>query len=297
MDVSSERDELTIADTIGILRMPGVRPRRCSAGLGWPGMYVSTQLERPYRARFAAVRSHLVILHLNGPVTVTAGAGGAARRSTLPAGGFFLHPAGEELAATLGGDLRTVHVNLDDALLREAAGGRPVRLASHHRRYDPMIERLLLAMDDALRHWQPSARTYADHLAAMLAAHLVYRYNLSGPKDEPPPGGSRLADRQLGEAIDMMRLRLAEPIPLADLAAAASLSTSQLIRRFKAATGLTPHRYLVRLRLRQAVRELRDGDRPIAEIAVSCGFSHQEHLTRTMRARLGTTPAQVRRGG
>lgn len=297
MDVSCERDELTIADTIGILRMPRVRPERSSVGLGWPGMYVSTQLERPYRASFAAVRSHLLILHLNGPVTVTAGAGGAARRTTLPPGGFFLHPAGEELAAALGGDLRTVHVNMDDALLREAAGGRQVRLVSRHRRYDPMIERLLVAMDDVLRHWQPSARTYVDHLAAMLAAHLVYRYNLSRPPDRPPPGSSPLADRQLGEAVDMMRLRLAEPIPLADLAAAASLSTSQLIRRFKAATGLTPHRYLVRLRLRQAVRELRDGDRPIAEIAVACGFSHQEHLTRTMRARLGTTPAQVRRAG
>ncbi|MER6926050.1 AraC family transcriptional regulator [Streptomyces spiralis] len=30
-------------------------------------------------------------------------------------------------------------------------------------------------------------------------------------------------------------------------------------------------------------------------MAVACGFSHQEHLTRVMRARLGTTPAALRR--
>ena len=35
---------------------------------------------------------------------------------------------------------------------------------------------------------------------------------------------------------------------------------------------------------------------PIAEIAVRCGFSHQEHLTRVMRAHLDTTPGAVRRG-
>ena len=33
----------------------------------------------------------------------------------------------------------------------------------------------------------------------------------------------------------------------------------------------------------------------IAEVAVRRGFSHQEHLTRVMRARLGATPAAVRR--
>jgi AraC family transcriptional regulator len=68
-----------------------------------------------------------------------------------------------------------------------------------------------------------------------------------------------------------------------------------LTRRFKAATGLTPHRYLMRLRLEQAVRDLRTTLRPIADIAVACGFSHQEHLTRTMRVQLGTTPGEVRR--
>lgn len=36
---------------------------------------------------------------------------------------------------------------------------------------------------------------------------------------------------------------------------------------------------------------------PIPDVAVHCGFSHQEHLTRVMRAKLGTTPAAVRRAG
>jgi AraC family transcriptional regulator len=91
--------------------------------------------------------------------------------------------------------------------------------------------------------------------------------------------------------------RLAEPVPLADLAALAGLSVSQFSRQFKARTGLPPHRFLLRLRVEQAGLLLRTGTDPIAEIAVRCGFSHQEHLTRVLRAQLGTTPAALRRAG
>jgi AraC family transcriptional regulator len=42
---------------------------------------------------------------------------------------------------------------------------------------------------------------------------------------------------------------------------------------------------------------LRTGTEPIADIAVRCGFSHQEHLTRVLRSHLGTTPAALRREG
>jgi AraC family transcriptional regulator len=94
-----------------------------------------------------------------------------------------------------------------------------------------------------------------------------------------------------------MEQRLAEPLPISDLAAAASLSVSQFTRQFRASTGESPHQHLLRLRLDQACRLLRTGTSSIGEVAVSCGFSHQEHLTRVMRARLGTTPAAVRRAG
>ncbi|MER6798795.1 AraC family transcriptional regulator, partial [Amycolatopsis mediterranei] len=114
------------------------------------------------------------------------------------------------------------------------------------------------------------------------------------PEPEPARG---LSDRQFARVRDLMAERLAEPVPLADLAALAGLSVSQFSRRFKARTGLPPHRYLLRLRVEQAGLLLRTGDDPIAEIAVRCGFSHQEHLTRVLRAQLGTTPAALRRSG
>jgi AraC family transcriptional regulator len=286
--------ELGLLDTNGILRLPWVEPDRTSAGLGWPDLYVSTQHEQPYRAAFDPAHTHLLVLHLNGPVTVRRGRAELTSSELVPPGGLFLHPAGRELTVELGGRLDTVHVYLADTALQAAWNGdRSVELAEELGTTDPLVEQLILALDGVVRRWEPAARTYVDHLGGLLAAHLIRGHSTgNGPL---PAGG--LSDRELAEVRDLMASRLAEPLPLADLAAVTGLSVSQFTRRFKAATGQTPHRFLVRLRVDAAGRLLRAGDLPIAEVAVNCGFSHQEHLTRVMRAQLGTTPAALRRAG
>jgi AraC family transcriptional regulator len=286
--------EIGPADTIGILRQPWIAPARTSTGLGWDGIYLSTQSERPYRADFSAATTHLVILHLDGPVRVRRSDGKLTRARTVPPGGLFLHPAGADLTVELGGDLHTVHIYLDDRVVREAAAepgaDSQVRLAQEFGSCDPLVEQLVLALDRLVRNWEPSARTYADQLRATLATHLVRAHR---QLDEPAAG--RLSQRQLAQVRALMAARLAEPIPLSDLAATTALSVSQFSRRFRATTGEPPHRYLIRLRLDQARRMLQTTTAPIAEVAIGCGFSHQEHLTRVMRAKLGTTPAALRR--
>jgi AraC family transcriptional regulator len=302
--------ELGLPDTNGILRQPWVHPDRTSAGLGWDRLYVSTQHEQPYRATFAPADTHLLILHLSGPVTVSRGRTRLTSSRRIPAGGLFLHPAGRDLTVQLGGRLDTVHVYLADAALQEAGdaadGGRPVRLAEELGSADPLVEQLMLTLDGLVRGWEPSARTYADQLTALLAAHLVRRHSRTGDVDSGDDTGADvgrrrsavgLSQRQFGAVRALMEQRLAEPLPLADLAAVTGLSVSQFARRFKTATGEAPHQFLMRLRVEQACRLLRTGRAPIAEVAVACGFSHQEHLTRVIRTRLDTTPAAIRRVG
>lgn len=285
--------ELGLADTVGILGRPGVRPRSSSSGLGWEHLYLSAQEEQPYRAEFDPAPTHLLILHLSGPVTVRRGRGAGLRSQKIHAGGLFLQPAGRTLAVELGDRLDTIHAYLTDEALRDANDGRPVELCEELGATDPLTEQLMLALESAVRHWEPSARTYTDQLTGMLAAQLVRRHH-SGP-DAPPPARAGLSARQLSAVRDLMGQRLADPLPIADLAAAASLSVSQFTRQFRASTGQSPHQFLLKLRLDQACRLLRAGSAPIGEVAVDCGFSHQEHLTRVMRARLGTTPAALRR--
>jgi AraC family transcriptional regulator len=287
--------ELGLLDTNGVLRLPWVLPDRTSTGLGWDRLYVSTQHERPYRATFDPAGTHQLILHLNGPVTVRRGRSRLTSSQLVPPGGLFLHPAGCQLAVELGGQLDTVHVYLADEALQDSSSGGPVELAEELGVTDPLVEQLMLALDGVVRQWQPTARTYVDHLGGLLAAHLVRTH--STHRKPSPPTAAGLTDRQLARVRALMASRLAEPLPLADLAAEAGLSVSQFTRRFRGATGLAPHRFLIRLRVDAACRLLRSGSLPIAEIAASCGFSHQEHLTRVLRAHLGITPGALRKTG
>jgi AraC family transcriptional regulator len=290
--------ELGLGDTQGILLRPEVRPARTSAGLGWRQLYLSTQRELPYHAAFDGGRSHMLILHLDGPVTVRHGQRGLTSTARVPAGGVVVHPADTEVDIELGGRLNTVHAYLTDEALQEASDGRrPVRLGGEPGGTDPLLEQLLLALDRVVRDRQPGDRTYADQLAVTVAAQLARHYGTHRNVSPKPAGSSGLSDRRFTAVRELLDARLAGALPLEDMAGVVGLSVSQFARAFKARTGQPPHRYLMRLRMERAVRLLRTSTLPIADVSARCGFSHQEHLTRVLRAQLGTTPAALRRSG
>jgi AraC-like DNA-binding protein len=91
-------------------------------------------------------------------------------------------------------------------------------------------------------------------------------------------------------AKEYIHQRVGSPLRLDDLAAAVGFSKFHLLRTFKAATGLTPWRYQVQLRLSVARDMLREGA-PASQVAVICGFFDQSHFTRLFRASFGITPA------
>jgi AraC-like DNA-binding protein len=88
--------------------------------------------------------------------------------------------------------------------------------------------------------------------------------------------------------------RYDEALRLNELAAIAGLSTHHLVRVFRAETGLTPHAYVVDVRVRRARELLRAGIGPAAAAGL-VGVADQAHLTRAFKARLGVGPGAYRR--
>ncbi len=108
------------------------------------------------------------------------------------------------------------------------------------------------------------------------------------------------ATRDPGRIAPVLRRladRGAEPQPLAELARAAGLSRYHFLRTFKAATGVTPHQWLLRARLRDAARRLATTAAPVTQIALEVGFEDLSNFIRSFRAEFGVSPGRYRTAG
>jgi AraC-like DNA-binding protein len=151
---------------------------------------------------------------------------------------------------------------------------------------DPEGFRLFTEAHVALEH-SLDALAGEELLLRAYSRLLVRHADVRPPALGREPGG-------MTRVRDAIEQRYSESLTLAELADIARVSTYHLVRAFRAEVGLTPHAYLVDVRVRRA-RDLLRADRPPAEVALRVGFADQAHLTRAFKARLGVTPGAYRR--
>ena len=107
--------------------------------------------------------------------------------------------------------------------------------------------------------------------------------------------GAVVGDKRVEKVIALMRESAADCGSMSDIAVAMGMSHRQLDRRFKAATGLTPQQYLIRVRIEQACQRLRETEEDLSEIAFDLGFCDQSAFTAQFRKRMGLTPRKYRK--
>ncbi|RDI55336.1 AraC family transcriptional regulator [Nocardia mexicana] len=128
---------------------------------------------------------------------------------------------------------------------------------------DPLVEETIRAVGGTGAVDDP----YTEAAAALLTIHLLTR-DTRLPADYTPAQ----ENPRVRAAIAMMRERLALSAAAARFGEV-SLSVNHLVRAFEEATGVNPHRYLMRLRIDEAKRLFRETDLTVAQIAGRCGFS------------------------
>ncbi len=109
--------------------------------------------------------------------------------------------------------------------------------------------------------------------------------------------GPNRAPGDRGGIVDVIRYleaHLGQSHPLADLASIAGLSRFHFLRTFKRVTGVTPHQWLLRARLREAARRLASSREPITGIALTVGFDDLSNFIRSFRAEFGISPRGYR---
>lgn len=139
-------------------------------------------------------------------------------------------------------------------------------------------------------------RDFGPEAANVVARRLVMPPHREGGQAQyversvaPAREGARLAP-----LFDWMRERLNLPLQLGKLARRAGMSERTFLRRFKAATGMSPRQWLLEERLDQAKVLLETSNRSVGDIAEGCGLGSAENLRRHFRRRFGTSPGAYR---
>jgi len=105
----------------------------------------------------------------------------------------------------------------------------------------------------------------------------------------------KLKARTLSKVREYTSAHISEGIHVSDLAVLAGMSLGRFALAFRASTGLTPHRYILRERIEAVGRLLSEHQHSLAEVALRCGFSSQQHMATVMKKIAGVTPSDVRR--
>jgi PAS domain S-box-containing protein len=100
---------------------------------------------------------------------------------------------------------------------------------------------------------------------------------------------------RLKRVLDHIAQNFRDDISLQTLADIAGYSAFHFARKFTLSVGIPPQRYLARMRLENAMRELVEGKLSLAEIAFNARFSSQASFTRAFHRFSGTTPKQYQR--
>lgn len=107
---------------------------------------------------------------------------------------------------------------------------------------------------------------------------------------------SREQPEWLREAIRIVESDHAEAISLTTVASRVGIHRSTLAAGFQRYLDRSVGETIRRLRVRSALDALQRSDRPLAEIALQCGFSDQSHMGRLVKHATGLTPGEIRAG-
>jgi AraC family transcriptional regulator len=279
-----------------------IRPdsvRVSSRPLGWKPLNVERrELEPGSDCLPGGLTEHLIFVSL-GEGHVIRESGGDIADKELEAGLVSIHPADTPVRWEWDTRLSFTMMSLDPGyfskVVRDTFDLDParVRLQTVEGRRDPVITSIAATLLREVMTGDAGSRLYAESLATLLSVHLLRNYT-----DQPQPEAGRHVSqpRAVVQALNFIHQNYAMDISLADIAGAAHLSTYHLTRVFKKGTGMTPHQYLVQVRVNSARHLLTAGagDRSLAEIASAVGFADQSHLTRHFKRLLGVTPKQLR---
>jgi AraC family transcriptional regulator len=246
-----------------------------------------------HAAHFSATpRHHLFFFQMTPRLRIECRIGGQTLRHQTSIGSLAICPAGLDCSAETNSsmDALMIVIKPDHLALAAAEDSAPdARLNERMSGHD----QTLLGIARSLASESSNAYTNGPLLWSEMVNSFVSQVVFGHTSIADAAARGKLGRPALQKIRDYIFAHLAEPIEVGDLARLAGRSAFHFSRVFARSVGMTPHRYVVHLRLRTALRHIRDGRMSLAEIAADTGFSDQSHLSRWVRRVHGVSPSEL----
>jgi len=275
-----------------------------SAGLGWST--ISVEL----RSHGVSEAPAIVPQHVEICLVVAGNKDGLVRRTgagfcqeAMPkTGAIWLSPAGVGKEIVITAPIpQTMHLYLPTALFDRLKDDFNLPLApAHSIRHavgisDDVIDQIGRSVLSELTVETAASLVYVEAASLTHAARLLQKHFDSGACASTESFAHSLDHIRLRRVLDYIAANIGDDITLVNLAGIAGYSPFHFARKFTLAMGISPHRYISRIRLENAMAELAAGKLALAQIALNAHFSSQASFTRAFHRATGMTPKEYRR--
>lgn len=270
-----------------------------SQNQGWENLLVEQFREPPGEGNCRHNDEHTICLALDTrPIRLLQIREGKMYTGIYAKGDLSITPAQMPFFARWDGEDHYLKIRLTSRFIQRIArealdmDSDRLELLPQARIRDPQIEAIGLMLLSELQQGHTANKLYVESLANVLAVHLIRHYTTAHSQPVMYEGG--LPQRQLLQVLDYIDAHLHQEIKLTDLASLLGMSEFHFSRQFKQMLGTTPYQYLLQQRIERAKQLLKQSDRSIADIALTCGFNSHSHLSKQFRQLTGTTPKAYR---
>ena len=208
----------------------------------------------------------------------------ASRSILCRTGAVRFLPAGEVHDNEIVSELRCLHISTEPSALDQL-------------RQQPTVPRKPTEVSGLTTTWLAN-RLYVefsrqDNASAMAIQGLILEILAEIARSEAADA-SLVAPGWLKQAIEIVEARFLEHLSLAEIAAEVGVHYVHLSRQFHKYNRCTIGELIRRRRVQYASHLLAHSRTPLAEIALTCGFSDQSHLSFLFKRHMGMSPSKFR---
>jgi AraC family transcriptional regulator len=264
-----------------------------SKGLPWHGLSLWHQRSGAEDLYIPAAGKHCIIVRQGSGTGLYQRHGNASQWRRWETGEVVILPAHTPSFWRTEQGRDNLHLDLSPQWLQRVHGEDAPHLAlrSCFGTRDPVLQQLVHVLMLALGDNSALHSAFADGIATSVAVHLLEHYRAPASRSER---STPLSARQLQHVADFVNAHIGQPLTPATLAQEVRLSVFHFSRCLKFSSGLTPHQFVLRIRMERAREMLSNTRMPVSEIACTLGFSSASYFSQAFAKHWGVTPLQMR---